>query len=402
MVIIAAILIGAFFFLGDGGNPFAPEPEPTATNTPVPIIPGEPTEVPIVTVAADEEVRFVEVVVSNNTIPRGFQLTEAELEYEMRLVDQISPNMITDMDDAIGKFTRKGIFQGETITIDALVDDLRSVGQSDYGPSSLIPQGFVAMSVPYTRTSGVGGGIAAGDSVDILISFLLSPVDEEFQTKLHNNAILYINEEVETENEDGSITVTTRRVPFLISPQGRYEELPTGDLANVAPSEESARGQHVAFVIQNARVIEVGQWIPPVPPLLPTPTLSPEQEEEFAETGQDPNAAEVSLSELASLVNDQIANLKDPLQADSILIALPPQQQVFLKYAVETNSSIDFALRGSADGQLYAIDNVSLDYVLERFNIEIPPNFTYVVDTEMSTFKQLEPVETGSDQAGGE
>lgn len=398
LVIVAAIMIGAFFFLG-GNNPFAPEPEPTATSVPtVAAVIGEPTEVPVVTVAPDETVNLVDVVVSNNTIPRGFQLTEAELEIEKRLSDQVSPNMIRadQIDSIIGKFTRKGIFQGETLTVEALVDDLKSVGQNDFGPSSLIPSGFVAMSVPYDRAQGVGGGIEAGDSVDILISFLLSPVDEDFQTKLHNNAILYVNEEVETVDDEGNVTVSTVRVPFLIEPQGRYEELPTGDLANIAPSENSARGQHVAFVIQNARVIEVGQWIPPIPPLLPTPTFTPEEEEQLAETGQAPGDAEVTLSDLANDVNERIADLKNPLEADSILIALPPQQQVFLKYAVETNSDIDFALRGAGDGQLYAIDNVNLDYVLERFNIEIPPNFTFVVDTDENTFRQIgtEPAET--------
>ncbi len=398
LVIVAAILIGAFFFLGDGSNPFAPAPEPTAVNTPVPVEAGEPTEVPIVTVAPDEQVEFVEVVVSNNTIPRGFQLTEAEIETEIRLVDQVSPNMITDPNDVIGKFTRKGIFQGETLTLESVVDDLRSVGQNDYGPSSLIPSGFVAMAVPYTRTNGVGGAIEAGDSVDILISFLLSPIDEEFQTKLHNSAILYVNEEIVTTDDQGNTIVENNRVPLLIEPQGRYEELATGDLANVAPSEDLARGQHVAFVIQNARVIEVGQWIPPVPPLLPTPTLSPEQEEELAETGQSPDGT-VSLSELANEVNDTIASLKNPLNAETILVALPPQQQVFLKYAVETNSSIDFALRSEGDGQLYSVDNVSLEYVLERFNIEVPPNFAYVVDTDTDTFEPIESA--GPDAAGG-
>ena len=403
LVIMAAVILGLFFFLG-GSNPFAPEPTPPpATPTTAALPDGQPTEVPVVTVAPEEVVEFVEVVISNNTIPRGFQLTENELETEIRLIDQVSPNMITNIEDAIGLYTRKGIFQGETLTYEALASNLREIGQEDFGPSSLIPPGFVAMSVPYDRVSGVGGGIEAGDSVDILISFLLIPVDEEFQTPLHNSAVLYVNEEIEVEGEDGEITTQTVRIPFLIEPQGRYEELATGDLANVAPSETQARGQHVAFVIQNAAVIEVGQWIPPVPPLLPTPTLSPEQEEELAETGQSPEDLQVTLSDLANEVNDTISSLKDPLQADSILIALPPQQQITLKYALETNSSIDFALRGEGDGQLYATENVSLEYVLDRFNIEIPPNFTYVVNTDDNTFRQIEPEPVPEEApAGGE
>ena len=403
LVIVAAIFLGAFFFLGDGGNnPFAaatPTPEPTATAV---LLEGEPTEVPIVTVAAEENVEFVEVVVSNNTIPRGFQLTENELITEIRLADQVSPNMITNIEDAVGKFTRKSVFQGETLTIEALVSDLREVGREDYGPSSLIPPGFVAMSVPFSRDRGVGSAVEAGDSVDILISFLLLPVDEQFQTRLHNNAVIYLTQENETTDEDGNTVVETVQVPFLIEPQGRYEELPTGDLANIAPSEQNARGQHVAFVIQNARVIQLGEWVPPLPPILPTPTLSPEEQAEIDEQGGQPPEAEISLSDVAARVQDEVDRITNPYYADSILIALPPQQQVFLKYAVETNSLIDFALRGEGDGQLYAVENVSLDYVLERFNIDIPPNFTYIVDTDDNTFDPIVEIEATPEGQGGE
>lgn len=392
LVIVAAIFFGAFFLLGDGGNPFAaatPTPEPTAT---VVLVEGEPTEVPIVTVAAEENVEFIEVVVSNNTIPRGFQLTENELQTEIRLAAQVSPNMITNIEDAVGKFTRKSVFQGETLTIESLVSDLREVGREDFGPSSLIPPGFVAMSVPFSRNRGVGSAVEAGDSVDILISFLLLPVDEQFQTRLHNNAVIYLTQEIESTDDEGNTVVETVQVPFLIEPQGRYEELPTGDLANIAPSEQDARGQHVSFVIQNARVIQLGEWVPPLPPILPTPTLSPEEQAELDANGEQPQEAEVSLSDIAIEIQEEINRRSNPFYADSILIALPPQQQVFLKYAVETNSLIDFALRGEGDGQLYAVENVSLEYVLDRFNIDIPPNFTYIVDTDNSTFAPIATV----------
>ena len=63
-----------------------------------------------------------------------------------------------------------------------------------------------------------------------------------------------------------------------------------------------------------------------------------------------------------------------------LLVALTPQQQLFLKYAVESGSEIDYALRNSQDNQLYAVENVDLNYLIEQFNIEIPPNFDYTVD----------------------
>jgi hypothetical protein len=62
-----------------------------------------------------------------------------------------------------------------------------------------------------------------------------------------------------------------------------------------------------------------------------------------------------------------------------LVIALPPQQLLLLKYAIEHDADVDYALRGINDGQLYQVTNVELGYLLERFNIEVPPNFNYTI-----------------------
>ena len=66
---------------------------------------------------------------------------------------------------------------------------------------------------------------------------------------------------------------------------------------------------------------------------------------------------------------------------DVVLIALPPQQQLFLKYAVESNALIAYALRAPGDGQIYDVQNIDINYFMEQFNIEVPPNFNYSVET---------------------
>ena len=385
ILVFGVLLIGAviaYLFFGGGlvalGLAQATEtPIPPPTATPLPDGVASPT--PSFTAVPDVE--FVEVVVSLQTIQqeRGYQMTEAEVAIELRLASEVDSNVITDINDVIGKFTRRKIYQGETLTHDAFVDDLTQVGREEYGPSSLIPQGFVAMAVPVDRLGSVGYGVEAGDSIDILVSFILLPVDEQFQTRLPNKATFYIVTQEDVVDEVTGETVTrTIRKPYTITPYGRFEALPTGDTAFVQPSEELARGTHIAFVIQNARVIEVGPWIPPSPALVPTATPNPESEE----GEQGPSEEEVSLDQLAGRIQQVLDGLAGPPYNNTILVALPPQQQVFLKYAVETQSVIDFALRANNDNQFYPVENISLDYVLERFNVEIPPNFTYVVDTD--------------------
>jgi hypothetical protein len=61
-------------------------------------------------------------------------------------------------------------------------------------------------------------------------------------------------------------------------------------------------------------------------------------------------------------------------------VALSPQQQLFLKYAHEVGADIDFAIRGVNDGQLYTVEQVDLNYLIERFNIDVPPNIGFSVD----------------------
>jgi Flp pilus assembly protein CpaB len=368
----------AFFALGDGGggfsNPFAEEPTPTLVPPTITVEAGQPT--PVATAIPDQE--FVEVVVSLQTVPRGFRMTAAELTTEIRLREEVGVNVITRVEDALGLYARTDIYQGETLTFESLVRDVTAVGRNEFGPSSLIPPGYVAMSVPMDRLSSVAYSVRSGDFVDVLITFILFEVDEQFQSRLPNDATFFLEQEVETgeppATEGG--TPPTELVPFVyvLSPYGRFERQPDGNIVHVSPSESSRRGVHVSFLIQNARVIQVGPYGVPIPVQLPTPTPNPEENPE-GEVGEGEGV-------------QQAPPTATP-PPDVVLIALPPQQQLFLKYAVESNSIVDFALRGVNDGELYPVDNVTFEYIIQRFNVDIPPNFTYIINTGEDMFQQI-------------
>lgn len=323
---------------------------------------------------------LVEVVVSLQTVPRGYQMTADILALDLRPAGTVGNNVITSIDDALDLYARTDIYQGETLTFDTLVDDVTKVGAESFGPSSLIPPGYVGQSVPMNRLTGVAYGISEGDYVDIMVTFLFREIDEEFQTYLPNNANFYLEEEIEAaeaaasgevaEDEDG-----TQMTIFPLDPLGRFVVLPTGDLAHISPNLEntSPRPVPVTMIIQNARVVQVGQYRLPGDPseLIPTPT--PEPVEEGAPT---PTPAPV------------LAPTSTPLPPDVLVLALQPQQQLLLRYAVEVNAQIFFALRGVNDGQLYSVENMTLDFLLDRFNVEIPPNLGYSVE---STIRQVTP-----------
>lgn len=331
---------------------------------------------------------LVDVVVSLQTVPRGYQMTPDILALDKRPAESVGSNVITSIDDALNLYARTDIYQGETLTFDTLVDDITKVGLESYGPSSLIPPGYVAQSVPMNRLTGVAYGLSEGDYVDIMVTFLFYQIDEEFQTYLPNDAAFYLEEQIEAVESAGAgagsgedpLALITEPIIFLVSPIGRFEELPTGDLAHISPNEEDVgpRPVPVTMIIQNARVVQVGKYQLPGNPadLIPTPTPEPVGEGEPTPTPQ-PAAIPTAT----------------PAPPNVVVVALQPQQQLLLRYAVEVNAQVFFALRGVNDGQLYSVENMTLDFLLERFSIEVPPNLGYSVESVIEKVTPTPPAE---------
>ena len=91
------------------------------------------------------------------------------------------------------------------------------------------------------RLSGVGYGLSEGDSIDIMISFLFLQIDEEFQTYMPNAAIFFLEDLIQqieevAEGEEQNQVETTQDI-VIVAPYGRFEELATGDVVHVGPSE---------------------------------------------------------------------------------------------------------------------------------------------------------------------
>lgn len=298
---------------------------------------------------------MVEVIVSLQTVPRGWEMTAEELTVDLRPADTVGTNVITDVQEAIGLYARTDIYQGQTLTKDVLVSDVRLTAMEEVGPSSLIPPGFVAQSVPMDRLSGVGYSLSEGDYVDILISFVLKEIDPQFQTLLENSITFYLRD------EEGNPIV------LIVDPYGRFEELPTGETTHIAPSESPRRPILVSMILQNAKVIQVGNWVPEGPIDSATPTPLPAQEDIPEDATPTPPAQGVPPT-------------PTPTPPETLLLALLPQDQLLLKYAFESDADVDFALRGVNDGQLYTIENVDFNYIKERFNFVIPQSYDYTVE----------------------
>jgi Flp pilus assembly protein CpaB len=354
------LLVVAGFLLLQEDEP--PTDDATAAPVAEEDVTAEVDETPAAPEADEAEVAegpLVEVVVSLQTVPRGWQMTEAELTTDLRRAELVGENVITDIDDAIGRYARTDIFQGQTLTEDSLVGDPTLAGVEEYGPSSLIPEGYVAQAVPMDRLSSVDYSMAAGDLIDVMITFHISEVDPEFQTLLPNSAVFQFEETAVGVDENGE-TITERPEPVILDPFGRFETLPNGDLAFTLPSEPQ-RPLRIGMIVQAAKVIQVGPWVPQDGPQTPTPTPTPNPEATpTPEAGTVPTAT--------------------PTPPDVVLLALSPQQQLLLRYAIETGADIDYAIRSVEDGQIYGVQNVDFRYLLDRFDIDVPLDFEYTAE----------------------
>jgi len=102
------------------------------------------------------------------------------------------------------------------------------------------------------------------------------------------------------------------------------------------------------LLLQDVEVYRVGAW------LLPTPTPTPEGEapEETPEQELQP----------------------EPVRSNILTLLLSQQDALVLKFARESGASIDLVLRGVEDHQAVRTETVSLQYVMSRFEITVPPD----------------------------
>lgn len=338
-----------------------PAPSPTqAANAGTPVALQSDPEATVEPTAT--EVQTVPIVVAVQDIPRGFLIPPNAVELAAWPVDVVPPNALTNVEDAIGTIARTDIVRFQPILSNLLVENLTEIARTGSDAAAILPSNLVAVSIPMDRLTSVAYAIQDGDRVDVIMSMLFVDVDEIFQSIVPNTVTLF------TISEEGEIN-------FLEGIAGRAETSTLGPVI-VGPSEVQRPRLVTQRTVQDAFVVHVGNFPPGgnfigVPP---TPTPIPRQtDDDDEETG----------------ANTPPPPTPTPPRPDIITLGVPPQDAVVLVWAVESRIPITLALRSATGTSTVPTTPVTLDYIMNEFNITVPVKRPFALEPAIRSIRQL-------------
>lgn len=261
----------------------------------------------------------ISVVIAAQEIPA---LTEIPADAVGTLLipkSALTPEHLLDPEAVVGKKAMTVIVRGSFITTDVLLDESK-VLELGYNASLNIPPGKVAVAFRTTQLRAVAGAIQNGDFVDILISY------------------------------------------WMLDTEAEPPPAAAGEAAAEVPPSYILLAQ---LLLQDVEVLRVGPWagvgVPPEEPPAEAPAGEAPSEEAPPEATPAAGEAEGELVPVS-------------LDTETVLTLLLDQQDaIVLKYARETGASIDLVLRGRGDDKKVRTETVSLEYVMTRFEITVPP-----------------------------
>lgn len=321
LIIGVALIVGVLLLRQRGGKEEAP-----------------PTETP----------QVMKILVAANNLTRGMAIAPDLVLAQDWPIQYLPPVYYTDPAQVIGYFVRVDIPQGMPLMPGMLAPSAEALGAVGSPAALQVPEGKRAVAIPVDLLGAIAWALQPGDHVDVLASWMIQELDQDFQSLLPNQwAALQCGE--------GQLCQGI---------YGRVEPLPTGQIIMVYPPEGSAQARYVAqLTIQDAEVLGVGTYQAPVQIAASQPAPAP------GEGGQPAQgAAPAEPTPPPALVTTQ-----------AVILIVDPQEALVLKALVELKADITLALRRPGDRARVSTDTVSQDYIIVRYNFVVPPKLPYAI-----------------------
>lgn len=312
------------------------------------------------TAVAQEE--MVDIVITTQPVARGTVFTEGVLttiKYPKKEV--VEGTFFSNPADVVGKRAKFDLTPRIPITTSLLVDTV----EGSFAAFQ-IPQGMVAISLPIDRLSSVSYAPQPGDHVNVIAAMMFSDLDTNFQTILPN----YTSAVVAPGNTVDQANLLTTKITSGTGPsvQGRAELDPTLNLPiYVVPSERQRPRMVSQTLLQDAVVLQVGLF--PVNQLSGEAALQPTPTPVAANNGENQAAqAPVELPTLITLI-------------------VPPQDAVTLNYLMNTGAQLTMVLRGAGDEQRVKTEAVTLQYLMDQYNVPVPAKLPYGLEQRVDSLR---------------
>jgi pilus assembly protein CpaB len=300
------------------------------------------------------------IVIAAQDIPRGAEIVPDAVVSAPFPADSVVETMLTDPAQAVGFRARMDIARGLPVTENMLTKEPGDVLGSGSEASIAIPRGQTAIAVPITRLSSVAYALRAGDSVDVLATFLMVDLDQDFQTRLPNDTLIMLG----TLGENLTAFVCNdlkqgERGPECINPVPP----PFGKLVNEEVSDQPL----YAKPVEDQRPRLVTQRLIDYATVLHLGTFALEQEEEL---GSLPVTTEASTAPPSQ--GQAAAPVTTIIRPDIVTLIVSPQDALALNWAIKAGVDLVLTLRAPGDTSADETTSVTLQYLLDNYDITVP------------------------------
>jgi pilus assembly protein CpaB len=216
--------------------------------------------------------------------------------------------------------------------------------------SFLIPQGMTAYSIAIDTENSVSFAPQQGDHVMVIGCLSLVRLDQSFQTRLPNwtSTITLPGPDPKGGPSTAVMTILTAGSPSV---EGRVEIDPNlNQPLYVVPSEAQRPSYSCNTVIPDAVVLKVG---------------------EFSQEG-----ATVPTTGQTQTTTGQTETTTSTTP-DHITLIVSPQDAVTLTYLRQVGVPLSLALRSAGDLQSINTSSVTMQYVMDQKNIQLPAQLPY-------------------------
>ena len=375
LALILIVGLGLIYILARGGL----SPKGGGTD----VVSSEATPVP--TQAA------INVVVVIQGVQRGEVISADKLDVVAYPEDLVLPNMFTNKDEVVDMIARYDLEPYTVITANLVADSVGGAQGSD--AALLVERGMVAVSIPVSRLSSVSYAPMRGDRVDVIVTLLMVDIDTQWQSILPNYTGAVIaagsggfasstasNLAKETMGLDASVTTSENFRTLLpqpiygSSPFGRSEDDLTLEESFYIVPAESQRPRLVSqSLIRGEMVLQLGDfdW-----------QNQGRSLEEIAQATPTPEGGtEQNLQDETTVVAAQ----KPP---DVITLVVTPHDAVTLNYLIFSGAELTLALRHPLDTNTDPTESVTLQFLLDSYNIPVPVKLPYGFEPRIDELKE--------------